>query len=58
MAFLLHACFALGGIVENIVLAGYYVPVWGQARHERRSLEYYEQKLGLLRRLIDSELAR
>lgn len=45
-----------GGTIPNIFLTGYYIPVWGQQRHEVRSVNYYKEKLNLLRRLIDERL--
>jgi len=45
-----------GGIIPNIFLVGYFIPIWGQKRHEILSIKYYKQKLRLLRSLIDSQL--
>jgi hypothetical protein len=45
-----------GGNIPNIFLVGYYIPLWGQHRHEVKSLSYYEEKLDLLRELISERL--
>ncbi len=51
-----HQPSCCGGVIGNIVLVGYFIPIWGQKRHEMRSVKYYKQKLGLLRSLIDRQL--
>jgi hypothetical protein len=45
-----------GATIPNIFLVGYYIPLWGQHRHEVKSLSYYEEKLDLLRELISKRL--
>jgi hypothetical protein len=45
-----------GATIPNIFLVGYYIPLWGQHRHEAKSLSYYEEKLDLLRELISERL--
>ncbi|UCE27688.1 MAG: hypothetical protein JSW52_02745 [Candidatus Coatesbacteria bacterium] len=46
-----------GATIPNIFLTGYYIPVWGQQRHEEKSAAYYTEKLDLLRELIDERLS-
>lgn len=51
-----HQVSCYGATIPNIFLTGYFIPLWGQERHSAKSVAYYENKLDVLRKLIDKRL--